>query len=277
MPDSIDQNPRKAMDDAVAYAVQVAHVYLQRIQARQISLPGLNYLEIGPGNDLAPQLVLASAGARVTVADRYLAEWDANYHPNFYEAFLAVWDGPGDAVRQAVSDGGHLSVLRAVPEGAEHLRSLADGKFDFVQSNAVLEHVADLRRCVLELARVSRIGALHCHQVDFRDHRNFDRPLGQILLPQQEYHELRSSVGGMYGSSMRMPELIEAITSQFWLFELEVNARAEADHLRETIAQLPSDSPYRSWPPAALEPTGACLWLARKDPGSRLNIPQEAN
>lgn len=265
------------MDDAVAYAVQVANVYLQRCQSRQISLPDLNYLEIGPGNDLAPQLVLASSGARVTVADRFLARWDPDYHPGFYEAFLAGWDGPADAIRRAIEEGGYGPVISAYPEGAENLRSLADGQFDFVQSNAVLEHVADLRRCVLELARVSRTGALHCHQVDFRDHRDFDLPLGQLLLSQTEYRELRSEAGGMYGSSMRMPELIEAMTRQFWLIDLEVNARADAVHLKNVAAHLPADSPYHSWPPAALEPTGACLWLVRKDSGTRLNIPQEAN
>ena len=57
------------------------------------SLDGLRYMELGPGADFAPQLVLASHGVQVTLADKYLSNWDSNYHPEFYRAFLAQWSG----------------------------------------------------------------------------------------------------------------------------------------------------------------------------------------
>jgi SAM-dependent methyltransferase len=252
------------VDEAVSYAIQVTQVYLQRVAAKKLSLPGLSYLEIGPGNDLAPQLVLASHGADVTVADRFLAEWDPEYHPAFYEAFLDRWSGPADAVRHCLAQGGYDSQLRRIAEPAENMRSIADESFDFVQSNAVLEHVEDLQASVAELARVSRPGGLHCHQIDFRYHTDFTRPLDHLLLPQDEYRTMRATDGGTHGTATRLPEVIELFTKQFWLFDVEINERAEPTYLVETHSRLPADSPYRSWPSDALEPTGACLWLFRK-------------
>jgi hypothetical protein len=87
------QNPRKAFDDSVRYAVQAARIYLDLCKRCRPDLIGLRYLELGPGADFAPQLVLASHGVDVTLADKYLSQWDASYHPMFYEAFLEAWGG----------------------------------------------------------------------------------------------------------------------------------------------------------------------------------------
>lgn len=95
MTQAADPNPRKPFDAAVRYAIQVSDVYLHQLRVRGIAPSGLRYFEIGPGADFAPQLVLASYGAEVTVADEYLADWDPSYHPEFYRAFLQQWRGGG--------------------------------------------------------------------------------------------------------------------------------------------------------------------------------------
>jgi hypothetical protein len=50
------------------------------------------FSKIGSGLSFAPQLALASYGARVTVAGPFLKRWDQNYHPEFYRQFRAKWD-----------------------------------------------------------------------------------------------------------------------------------------------------------------------------------------
>src|SRR5579859_3377149 len=191
MSNECNPNPRKVFDEAVRYAVQISNSCLQLLQANDIQLDGLRYLELGPGADFAPQLVLASHGVRVTLADKYLSRWDPDFHPEFYRAFLAQWPGRNEAVKAALAQGSYAGLLTLVPEPAEHMPSIGDGSIDFVLSNAVLEHVVDLSRVAPELARVTRVGGIHAHQVDFRDHRNMDRPLDHLLLHPVEYQRIR--------------------------------------------------------------------------------------
>jgi len=166
MPDTVSPQTNK-MDAAVEYAVSVTQVYLDKFRKRSVNLDGLRYLEIGPGKDFAPQLVLASYGARVTVADKYLSAWDPQYHPHFYAQFLRRWTGASQAVKSVIETGSYSGTIRTVCEPVERLRSLGTGSFDYVQSNAVLEHVVSISGAVSELARITGPGGIHAHQVDF--------------------------------------------------------------------------------------------------------------
>jgi hypothetical protein len=80
--------PRKELEEAAQYAIDLSNLFLQLFKIAGIPVKGARYLEIGPGPDFAPQSVLASHGAEVTVADLYLAEWDAPFHREFYEVLM---------------------------------------------------------------------------------------------------------------------------------------------------------------------------------------------
>jgi len=273
MDDALSEQSSR-VDEAVEYAVSVTQVYRDNFRKRSVGLDGLRYLEVGPGKDFAPQLVLASCGALVTVADKYLSAWDPEYHPHFYAQFLRRWNGPSTAVELALRKGGYSGIITTLCEPIERMPSLAAGSFDYVQSNAVLEHVISISHAVSELARITKPGGIHAHQVDFRDHRNFDRPLDLLLLNRTSYRRLRRSSGGAHGTSMRMPELIEQFTRYFWIWDISLSASADHQHVEEIRKGLPADSPYRSWSSEVLRQTSARIWLARKDPLVRGNIEE---
>ena len=264
-----DPNPRKKFDEAVIYAVQIANGFLRKLETYDIRLSGLRYLELGPGSDFAPQLVLASHGVQVTLADQYLSVWDTDYHPQFYQAFLKQWPGRKQAIETALDKNGYNGILNLVPEPVEKMSSVIDASFDFVLSNAVLEHVFDISQAVTELARVTRVGGIHAHQIDFRDHRNFDRPLDYLLLNRNDYQRIRIETKCVHGTTQRMPEMIEQFSKHFWLWEVEPNIFANLDYVNEIITQLPHDSPYLSWPSQLLRAVSGCLWFVRKLNGSR--------
>jgi SAM-dependent methyltransferase len=262
-------HPRKDFEDAVKYAIDLSNNHL-RLLGRAGSLAGLRYLEIGPGSDFAPQLVLASHGVQVTLADKYIAQWDASYHPGFYEPFLERWTGPSDAIRAALACRSYAGIIRVVPEPCERLASIRANSFDFVLSNAVLEHVSDIDRCAAELARVTSPGGLHCHQVDFRYHKSFDRPLDHLLLGWDEYQRERRYGGGVvHGTMMRMPEMVEIFSRYFWIWDIVANAHAQPDYTDEIRSKLPDDSPYKYWPVQMLRETSGFFWLVRKDKSRR--------
>src|ERR1044071_9286504 len=81
------------------HAQHQAELNLRIIAVLGLECRGLRILEIGPGHHFGPALLLASQGAHVTLADRFLASWDDPYHPAFYRALRAGWNGPAEIGR----------------------------------------------------------------------------------------------------------------------------------------------------------------------------------
>lgn len=249
-------------DDAVDYALSIARNYLDMLRKRGIALDKAAILEIGPGADFAVQLVLASHGAQVTLADRFLAQWDDEFHPGFYRDFMARHDGPVGAIEAVLARGGYHGVLTLLPEPAEALNSIADGSFDLVLSNAVLEHVRNLDDTVAELARIARPGGVQAHQVDCRYHSDFSRPLEHLTAPKLLFDARRLASNCVEGTQLRLAEIAERFTPYFWIDEIEPNAFAEFDYLDRIMPHLRGR--YAAFPRQTLRITGGRIWLSRK-------------
>jgi SAM-dependent methyltransferase len=260
MSDAAISYPRN--DNAVDYALQVTRNYLAMLSQRAIGVERAKILEIGPGADFAAQLVLASLGAEVTLADRFLARWDAEFHPGFYRVFLDRWDGPNAAIEAVLARGSYDGVLRLLPEPAEAMTGIADGSMDLVLSNAVLEHVRDMKSVAREMARITRPGGVQAHQVDCRYHRDFSRPLDHLLIAEAEFAAERERTGCVHGTQMRLQEIAECFAAEFWIDEIEPNAFAEPDYLDALRLRL--EGRFAAFPRQTLRITGGRLWLSRK-------------
>jgi ubiquinone/menaquinone biosynthesis C-methylase UbiE len=59
----------------------------------------------------------------------------------------------------------------------EKISVVPDTTLDIVLSNAVLEHIYDLKSAFYHLARITKPGGFGIHMVDFRDHRDFSAHL----------------------------------------------------------------------------------------------------
>ena len=256
-------------DNAVDYALQITRNYLDMLRRRGITLDKATILEIGPGADFAVQLVLASHGAVVTLADRFLAQWDDDFHPGFYRDFMARYDGPARAIEAALARGGYDGVLTLLPEPAEALNSIADKSIDLVLSNAVLEHVRDLDETVAELARITRPGGVQAHQVDCRYHGDFSRPLEHLTIPKQLFEARRLNNGCVDGTQLRLAEIAERFTPHFWIDEIDPNAFAEPDYLDRIRPRL--QGRYADFPRQTLRITGGRIWLSRKTDPARMS------
>jgi Methyltransferase domain len=252
--------------DDVDYALQNAHIHLDIARAAQIDLPRANILEIGPGLSFAPQLAFASHGACVTVADPFLKRWDPNYHPKFYRQFRAKWDGPAAAIDRVIkADGYPPDVIRCVMQPIERLWPLEGQQFDLVLSNAVLEHVSDLPSACRMLATLTRIGGVNSHQVDFRDHRNFERPLEFLLRSDAQFlFESTRCLGGQ-GNRVRYIECVQLFNDAgFSVAPDAANSFVENQYFTEFLPRLrASVSRYRDWPAADLRILSARFSLHR--------------
>jgi hypothetical protein len=237
----------------VDYAMQIARGYVGWIAGGLARTPGLgvvrglDILELGPGPSLAPAVLLVCGGAKVTVSDRFATRWHAPYHRAVFEGLLPRVEDwlPGASapiLELLAADTFVPSVVDVREHAAEDLTRLARHSADVVVSNAVLEHLADVPRAFAGLAHVARPGSLGLHQVDFRDHRDFARPLEYLTLSATEFGKLFADRMGECGNRWRPGPMSAAfVNAGFRLRSVQANMRADADYVAGVRPRLHPD------------------------------------
>src|SRR5262249_16325232 len=81
---------------------------------------------------------------------------------------------------------------------------------DIVFSNAVIEHLYDLRGALRHLHRIPRRRGIGLHQVDHRDHRDFSRPLEYLTLSENDFQKEFARSHGECGNRWRPEEVADA-------------------------------------------------------------------
>jgi SAM-dependent methyltransferase len=259
------------------YALSYARGLIALMEHHGIRIAGARVLELGPGVNLGPQLILASRGAEVIVADPFLTVWDPDYHPALYAALAEQWSGPVDALTETIAAGSHEARLTTFKEPAENLASIPSGSIDFVFSNAVLEHIVDIAKVSAETARVTRAGGIASHTIDLRDHRNFERPLEHIIHGDRFFKALVRLIGFEIGNRLRSIEFWAAFERAGWrVVERRATMTAEPAYLKDATVRLRrGSSPYRRWPVEDLARIGV-QFILRKDEGERGPLWREA-
>lgn len=263
-----DNSPEAIARD-VTYALQIADFYVAKLPSARRHLGGVNVLELGPGYSLGSAVALACHGARVSVADRYLSPYDKEYHGPFLRALAQRM-----AAERPELDTAPIETLLAaesfVPEvvdglhlGIEDLAEIDDGSFDLVVSNAVFEHVGNVPRAFTILARITRPGGVGIHQVDFRDHRDFSRPLEYLTLPGDDFAALFAEVHGECGNRWR-PDAMGLVIAEsgFEVSSFEANMQADETYLDELLPRLSSD--YAGMSRESLRAISGCFVLRRR-------------
>ncbi|CAA7619607.1 hypothetical protein MTBSS4_250022 [Magnetospirillum sp. SS-4] len=262
--DSTAVTDTTALKEAVEYCMTVARGHLGLPRSRGMDMNGRTVLELGPGDTLGEPLLLASAGARMIVADRFVARWDEERRP-FYQMLRDQWDGPTAPLDRVLAQGSFEGVMTVLAEPAECLAGIADGQVELALSNAVLEHLYDLEAAAGELWRVSAPGAWHFHQIDLRDHKDFERPLEYLLYDAETYRKIQDHNQYERGCQWRASEFRAAFEARgFEVVELDINGRAEDAYLADLRPRLhAAASRYAHWPSEDLMITGARFVLRR--------------
>lgn len=265
-PENLKSRDVSTVDAAADYAIACGQSYLRYAERLRFQLDGARVLEIGPGTDFGAALILASHGADVAIADRFVAPWDVSYHSALYRRMLERWEGPDAALRQAADGVCPLTIIHRSSEEIADVSGLADA-FNLVLSTAVLEHVSDAGASCRGLAAVTAPGGFNVHQVDFRDHDNFDRPLEFLCEANQSFAEKFEARLAETGNRVRPTELVEFFREAgLDLVEpLYPTERASDDYLAEFLPRLrASPSRYAQWPVEDLKVTAAICFTRRR-------------
>ncbi|MEO1136050.1 MAG: methyltransferase domain-containing protein [Pseudomonadota bacterium] len=262
----------EAIADQVDYALGCGRSYLDRLKGLGVAVEEASILEVGPGIAFGAMAYLRAHGAKVAVADAWLAPWRDPFHPAFYAKLTeAIEEEAPNAdvsfLHRAIANGGYDDEFISLHKReAEALSDIESGSIDFVFSNAVLEHLRAPSKAFEELHRVTRSGGYGVHQVDFRDHRDFSNPLEHLLLSAKEFSVLSKQVHREYGAQMRQPEYADLLNrAGFSIIDYHSNDSADEFYLDTFEPRLRASpkSPYKDCPRETLADLGGLFTVQR--------------
>lgn len=169
------------------YAVGIATTYLNSLPKGIDDIRGKSVIEFGPGQNFGTVLILKAWGAKAAaVADRFLVSFDENYHVPVYKEIARILQAEHPntdiSVFNAVISRGHAPELITEIEAPLEDFPVGEVGFDVTLSNAVFEHLYDPYLAISNLHSSMSVGGIGSHQVDFRDHRDFSKPLDFLLM-----------------------------------------------------------------------------------------------
>ncbi len=262
-------NPReRSAQEAVNFAIQSAKELIGWLPGHETSLRDKTVLEVGPGQDFGMPLILMGFGAHMILVDRYLCDWDPRFHSHYYlqlreavvDNFLGIDTRPLDEVIKAeahIVDG--MTLLRT---GLETPHEIPDESVDVSYSNAVFEHLGGVYIAIQQLARITRQGGLGFHQIDLRDHRDFDRPLEYLTRSPAELEAFLQDHYWSCGNAVRYNEFQTCFEIAGFSTRFEPNLFAD-ERYAEDIRTLALQR-YRDMPPDALNVLGGRFFLEKK-------------
>jgi SAM-dependent methyltransferase len=268
-PDTIARHASGAVDVGLSYLDK-----LRRYCGWQPDAGG-DVLELGPGPGFGAAMTLACHGLRPSVSDRWLTPWDSAYHTAYYTSVVEQLEArmPGtdtSCLRTLVAAGGYDPQLIGQLPDASALDGVADGWFDVVVSNAVFEHVLDAGAVTRHLARITRPGGWGIHQIDLRDHSDFDRPLEYLLLTEGGVGPWLRKTGTHMGHPRRLGAYVTAFSEAgFEIVHRFASGAIDAAYLADFVPRLRAavGSPWRHIEGDDLVTTDVCLVVRRPPVG----------
>jgi len=267
-PVNFQHQSESAIESAAEYAVTVARNLQTALTNLGIDLTGTRLLELGPGPGFGSTLVLGEACATVAVADRFLAAWQPHFHPRLYERMRQLIGRPSRLLDAVHAAGRYDGLIETFDAPAHSMGQVADASNDVVISNAVLEHVGQLPLAAHELFRITAPGGHGYHQVDFRNHRDFELPLEHLLLSPEDFQRVLEATNTEVGCQHRVRDVSQMFEAAgFVVRRVDVNLNATRQYLADFEPRLRrSDSTYRDWPVDELGKIGAAFVLHKPNP-----------
>jgi SAM-dependent methyltransferase len=269
----LDASP-EVLERDVEYALSNANFWISLLPEGEEFLPGRTVLEIGPGSNFGSPLIFACHGARAMVADRFITPWSVDYHPKFYallrERAKSRWPALDLTPLDTVLARGQYpaEVISLCCGSVEELTGVPDRSVDLVVSNAVLEHLYDLPSAFFHLARITKAGGLGLHQVDFRDHSDFSRPLEFLLFREERYYGIQKVTHVEFGNRCRPGEMWRLLEQAgFAVRDFRPDIFADEEYLEEFLVRLRQarKSPYRDYAAEDLRPLSGLWYVVRQE------------
>lgn len=229
------------VEEAVDFTIRNVGYQLGFVPGGETYCNGRTFLEIGPGQDLGVSLILIANGAKGIIIDKYTCTWDKQFHPLYY---LALRDAVKEKFPKAdltifdqvlIQNNHAIQGLTNYGLGLEEIDCIPDASVDWSFSNSTFEHLYDVPKAIFHLGRITKNGGLGFHQTDFRDHRDFNRPLEYITMTDAKFLKLVKRVDYSCGNRLRYTDFIAEFKHSGFNVSLSPDLFADEEYLEDVL------------------------------------------
>lgn len=246
------QRTEQEIHNDAQYAINIAKSYVASFPNGVSDLSGKSVIEFGPGINFGTVFVLRAMGAAaVSVADRFLVDFQPDYHvPLYREIGRLIKESiplADTTVFESAVERGHApEIVNQFHSSLEEMAAL-DFSADITLSNAVFEHLLNPACALDNLFRITTENGMGSHQVDFRDHRDFSLPLEYLLMHEIDFAREFDARHGECGGRVRPCQMLEMFKhSGFSGVSFQCNMWAEDDYFESFVARLPKYNLFNS-------------------------------
>lgn len=264
-------NPsERKMDDAIKYTIDnVGYLigFLPNGNAKY--LEGKTILEVGPGQDFGVPLVLMGFGVKKAIlVDKFFSEWDKNFHPEYYRKLLKKVEEcypemDFKVLKKIIDNNNHINErLELISAGLENVATIPNVSVDISFSNACFEHLADTQAAIKELGRITKSGGMGFHQIDFRDHRNYEKPLEFLTMPDWLFKRALFLSKACHGNRLRSSEFEQFFEESGFEQKFSADMFAEENYLKDILSR--ANLKYKQMPLDAIRILSGRFFLKKK-------------
>lgn len=265
----VNPSERHLIDEAVEFTINNVRDLIGFLPNKASYLKEKIILEIGPGQDFGIAFVLMGFGAqKIILVDKFLTEWDNSFHAEYYCELLrrAEQEYPGinfNDLEIAIRNNNHVSdKLELLSIGLEDATKIPSESVDVSFSNACFEHLSDPQTAIKELSRITKKGGLGFHQIDFRDHRNYDKPLAFLTMSDFLWNKILSLSEAHFGNRLRYTEFAHFFEGFDFKQRFLADIFADDDYIHQALKY--ANPKYKKMPVEALRVLSGRFFIEKK-------------
>jgi len=116
--------------------------------------------------------------------------------------------------------------ISVVSDHLEKLKHLDDSSVDIIISTSVFEHIDNVEKCIKECQRVLKSGGVMIHQIDIRDHADFEEPFNYLGYSSWNWRWLRTN-SFVYTNRRRSKDFLDSLRrNKFTILQAEEDRQA---------------------------------------------------
>lgn len=267
----IMENPfNRNIEESISFTIENTKEFLTFLPSSSSDyLKNKTILEIGPGQNIGFALLIMGFGIKnYYIIDRFFYHQLDEESLLYYKSLLnkAKIEFPEINFKELEliikKASFHIPNLHIINKSLEETNEIPHNSIDISFSNACFEHLYDTEKAINNLQRMTISGGLGFHQVDFRDHRDFDKPLEFLTMSNFMFNQFLTLSKACHGNRVRPFEFIEIFEANNFITEFRTFQKVDDTYLKKVKKYFIKK--YRQMDDEKLRPLSGRFYIEKK-------------
>jgi SAM-dependent methyltransferase len=201
------------------------------LKDHSVSVKNKSLLELGPGNSyILAYNFLAHDAKKIILVDKYPRIVDTKKQKDHFKKEIdhikSKYGKDPFLIKGQSIDQRYLEYL------PRDLVEVTHNQVDFIYSNSVLEHIKDIRENIAAMSRILRNGGHMYHNIDLRDHYNFNNPFLFYKYEDTTWNKYLTKGGVSYTNRLRYDDFTQLFKTSGFEIVHETTQRGNLNQQR---------------------------------------------